>query len=112
MSTASTPAFSRRSMSSLVEMPLSATNIMSEGTCCLSIRQVLMSTEKSLRSRLFTPMTRAPALIAMSISDAVRVSTNAVIPRPWAIFTNLLRSSSFSNAQISSTAEAPRVLAS
>ena len=99
-------------MSAAVRTPLSATNSTERGTRGRSLRQLPASTWKVRKSRLFTPMIRAPAFTAASASSAVWASTRADSPRLWATPMYSRRVSPSSRAAMSSTAAAPSVRAS
>ena len=77
MRTASAPMRSAISISRLLFTPLSEMNTLSSGTQALSLPAFPMSTVKSPRFLLLTPMMRAPQRTAMRISSSSCASTTA-----------------------------------
>jgi len=109
--TASTPMLSSCATSSRVLIPLSETNKTSLARS-RKRRLLVVSTSNVARLRLFTPIMRAPAARARSISVASWASTNAESPKACARCTYSLSSSSLRIEQISNTALAPNTFAS
>ena len=99
-------------MSSLLAMPLSETKSISGGISLRSLWLLFISTEKSLRLRLFTPMIRAPAFKAIFISSSLCTSTKADKPRVLQILRYSLICFSFKIEQIKSIADAFSTFAS
>ena len=95
-----------------LKSPLSPTNKISFGTSFLNLVQVVRSTVKSFKFRLFTPITLAPASNADFTSSSVCASTKAESPSESQILIHFLIVSVSSSAQIKSTADAPITLAS
>src|ERR687885_160756 len=111
-STASAPTSRRLAICSGVETPLSATNRHAAGTSGRRRGATLTSVTSVSRTRLLTPITRAPASRARRTSSAEWVSTNASMSR-LCVSARRLRSSGWVSARtMRSTASAPRARAS
>ena len=92
--------------------PLSETNSTSGGISFLNLRLLPVSTEKSLRLRLLTPIIRAPAFNAILTSHSSCASTKAESPSSSQILIYSFICFSLNIEQIKSTADAPNTFAS
>src|SRR6185437_5126766 len=104
---ASKPASRSRWRSSCVRRPDSLTAMQSWGIISTSEREVSTRTWKSRRSRLLTPMMRAPAASARSTSSRACTSTRGSMASERPRSSNSRRAASGSTAAISRKESAP-----